>query len=86
MAWQKWPIQGLGPTILLVGAIIDRPVILEQNHIGGADIFPALQVKSVISGEITADGRKGRPYERNVGAVGEFSVQHFIGCSIPGRG
>ena len=40
-----------------------RPVVLEQNHIGVANIFPALQEKSEIPGGISADGRKGRPYE-----------------------
>ena len=42
-----------------------RPVILAQNHIGAANIFPVSQEKSVISGEITVDGRKGRPYEQD---------------------
>jgi hypothetical protein len=44
-------------------------VILAQNHIGAANIFPVSQEKSVISGEITVDGRKGRPYAVFWGAV-----------------
>ena len=35
---------------ILVGADIIRPVILEQNHFGEADISPAVQWKSEISG------------------------------------
>jgi hypothetical protein len=44
-------------------------VILEQNHIGAANIFPALQEKSAIPGGIAADGRKGRPYEMKRGIL-----------------
>ena len=33
------------PSEILVGAAISCPVILKQNHIGKADIFPAKQGK-----------------------------------------
>jgi hypothetical protein len=39
------------------GACIARPVILEQNHIGFADIYPAVQGKSEISLKFQADGQ-----------------------------
>ena len=43
------PLKLCGFPLLWVGADIIRPVILEQNHISVADIFPVSQEKSVIS-------------------------------------
>ena len=63
--------------MILVGADIIRPVILEQNHIGIADISPVSQAKSEISVKFwRADII--RPYEVNRNVYSSATGPSFV--------